>query len=377
MQLSICIPTYNRIGFLKEMLASVAAQIMEYKLHNEIEVVVSNNGSSDGTQEYLAGLPTQYPGVTFRINNNEGNLGFVRNILKTVEISGAKYWWFIGDDDAVPPGVLLQVVNELKQNKGIPLFIFNQKGSNTITESKNISIQQCVGQYYYYMGNAVSICDTVLSRRAIQENYEIATSTCWPQTSLYLMSMFYSGLEQPVRVSTIEAFKFNVQNNVNSSAYYLYAHFLALFKLGYAIADKFNCPPFATWFPNGIPFINDRRKYSWAFNIIREYRFFDFDNEQREFDETYQELKVSLMPEHQHYLSPLKLNARLPGFFIKYYVIFSKAAYSFIYHLIKKKSWKNPFSLFRHELIFFNSYKEEKRRRRQQKHIRSTLKNEW
>jgi|GEM_PF-3712442 len=377
MQLSICIPTYNRLDYLKAMLESITGQVIKHQLYDSVEVVVSNNCSTDGTEEYLAALPVQYPGVSFRVNNNKENIGFVRNLLKTVETAGAKYWWFIGDDDAISPDVLPLVVDELKQNPGSPAFIFNQQGLNKITRNEDISIQQCAEQYYYYMGNAVTVCDTVLSRQAIKEYYTEVTSTCWPQTCLYFMSMFFSTIEKPVRVSTIEAFKFNVQNNVNASGYYLYAHFLAMFKLGYAIADKFNCPSFVNWFPKGIPFINGSKKYSWIFAIYREYRFYDFDNERKEFDETYRELQQKLLPQHQRYLTPLKLMAWLPAFIIKYYTVTQRAFYLFVYHLIKKRQFLNPFSLFSKELKKFNSYKEEKWKKKQEKHIRSTMKNEW
>jgi glycosyltransferase involved in cell wall biosynthesis len=359
------------------MLESIAGQVNQYQLHDVVEVVLSNNCSTDGTAAYLAGLSNQYPGIVFRVNNNTENVGFIRNLLKTVEASEAKYWWFIGDDDAISPDVLPQVVDELKQNPGNPVFIFNQKGLNRISRNENISIQLCAEKYYYYMGNAVTICDTALSRKAIKECYNETIATCWPQTCLYFMSMFFSGIEKPVRVSTIEAFKFNVQNNVNASNYYLYVHFWSLFKLGYSIADKNNCAAFVNWFPPGIPFINGSKKYSFIFAITKEYRYFDFDNERKEFDETYKEMQEELLPQHQHYLLLLKLYRFVPGFFIKYYVITRKALYTFIYSLIKKKKLLNPFSVFSEELNAFNSYKEEKWKKKQEKHIRSTMKNEW
>jgi NDP-sugar pyrophosphorylase family protein len=60
-----------------------------------------------------------------------------------------------------------------------------------------------------------------------------------------------------------------------------------------------------------------------------------------------------------------------------YYVTTKNAGIAFVYNLVKKKQFNNPFRLFKEHLRMFAAYKEVKLKKRQQKHIRSTLKNEW
>jgi len=48
MKVSICIPTYNQAGYIRAALESALAQTL-----GDIEVVVSDNHSTDGTREYL------------------------------------------------------------------------------------------------------------------------------------------------------------------------------------------------------------------------------------------------------------------------------------------------------------------------------------
>ena len=378
MLLSICIPTYNRVDYLKEMVGSIVQQITQYELFDEIEVVVSDNHSTDRTAAYLSGLKDQYPRVRFQLNRNPENLGFIRNLLKIIDIVGAKYWWFIGDDDDIPKDALPKIIEELKAHSEIPVFIFNQSAGYPIAKSANISIQECTENYYYYMGNAVTICNTELCRKILAEDYyENCISTCWPQTYLFFMSMYLSKQALPVRVSTIEAFKFNVQNNTNSAYYYFDAQFFSLFRLGYSLAADSNNPSFIDWFPRGIPFIHGVKNHSWVFNINKEYRFFDFDNERKEFEITYKEAEEKLLPAHQKHFRLFKIYRQLPDFVFKYYSLLYKSAYLVAYNLFKRKKIVNPFALYKTELIAFNNFKEEKLRRKQLKYMHSTGKNDW
>ena len=50
-KVTIAIPTHNRISFLKEALESALSQT-----YKNIEIVVSNNASDDGTSDRVSGL---------------------------------------------------------------------------------------------------------------------------------------------------------------------------------------------------------------------------------------------------------------------------------------------------------------------------------
>jgi len=56
-ELSVVIPTYNRREYLRACLESLARQTASPE---EFEVVVTVDGSTDGTIEMLASLPTPY-----------------------------------------------------------------------------------------------------------------------------------------------------------------------------------------------------------------------------------------------------------------------------------------------------------------------------
>ena len=106
--LSICIPTYNRVRYLKELLPSILDQADE----GVVEVVVSDNASTDDTAEYLRTI--NHP--CFSWWTNEENIGGDRNFLKCVAEARGEYVWLFGDDDIMPAGAVSRVVDFLREN---------------------------------------------------------------------------------------------------------------------------------------------------------------------------------------------------------------------------------------------------------------------
>ncbi|HXU44563.1 MAG TPA: glycosyltransferase [Thermoanaerobaculia bacterium] len=92
------IPTHNRMDVLPEVLAAVEAQVGA----PELEVVVVDDGSSDGTAEFLAGRSHKVPLRVLR-QDNSGPAG-ARNAGVAAAVGG----WvaFLGDDTVPAPGWL-------------------------------------------------------------------------------------------------------------------------------------------------------------------------------------------------------------------------------------------------------------------------------
>lgn len=98
-KLSICIPTYNRAAFLGEALDSVIRQATD-----EVEIVVSDNASTDNTEALVREFQARFPRI--RYHKNPENLGADRNFLKVVELGEGEYCWLLGSDDALAEGAI-------------------------------------------------------------------------------------------------------------------------------------------------------------------------------------------------------------------------------------------------------------------------------
>jgi glycosyltransferase involved in cell wall biosynthesis len=111
---SFCIPTYNRAGYLSAALSTILPQTAR-----DIEVVVSDNGSDDGTNEIVTELQQKYPRLKYF--RSETNLGYDRNLLRCVEMAAGEYLWLFGSDDQLKPGAVEAVRRSLRSK---PAMVF-------------------------------------------------------------------------------------------------------------------------------------------------------------------------------------------------------------------------------------------------------------
>lgn len=123
--LSISIPTFNRANFLRACLNSIVEQFSDVEVLNQVEIVISDNYSSDNTEDVINKFQEKYNNIKYF--KNESNLGFDRNLLNVVEKSSGEYCLTLGDDDALFSGALLLLLKKIQTIKA-PYFILNSWG---------------------------------------------------------------------------------------------------------------------------------------------------------------------------------------------------------------------------------------------------------
>src|SRR6478752_6533175 len=94
---SVGIPTYNRADRLRTAVESVLGQD-----HPEVELVISDNASTDGTQQYALSLVEQHPGRIRYLRNDE-NLGPIENYNRVRAACRGEFRMWLGDDDQLSP----------------------------------------------------------------------------------------------------------------------------------------------------------------------------------------------------------------------------------------------------------------------------------
>lgn len=104
---SIGVPTYNRLDQLRRAIDSVLAQD-----ETDVEVVISDNASTDGTREWCEQLTRKEPRV--RYIRQPSNLGANANINAALRHARGLYYMVLGDDDWIEPSFVRQCANALR-----------------------------------------------------------------------------------------------------------------------------------------------------------------------------------------------------------------------------------------------------------------------
>ena len=172
-KLSICIPTYNRMPYLRELLPGVLGQVARTPV-GEVELLVSDNASADGTADYLRSIDDPH----LRWWTNDENIGGDRNFLKCVGEASGEYVWLFGDDDIMPAGSVEMVLSFLRSND-IGLLV---------SDDREDCAPGAVYADYRAMlavrGNALALSHTLISANVFRRDLfdmALAAKTLWVQ----------------------------------------------------------------------------------------------------------------------------------------------------------------------------------------------------
>ena len=107
-KISVIVPIYNQAQFIRETVDSVLAQD-----HPNVELVLSDDGSTDGTSEILRGYAADHPGRV-KIVASEENTGIAGAFNRALEAHTGEYIAWLGGDDVMLPGKLGRQVAALR-----------------------------------------------------------------------------------------------------------------------------------------------------------------------------------------------------------------------------------------------------------------------
>ncbi|MBN1186299.1 MAG: glycosyltransferase family 2 protein [Bacteroidales bacterium] len=121
--LTIAIPTWNRGEFLNVGLQKLLPEINNYKEY--IQLVVSNNASTDNTENIISKYRSEYPNIEFTYYKQDKNKGLCGNFIKCRELAKGEYLWILSDDDFIEQGLMKKIIEVLLDNKDIALIFLN------------------------------------------------------------------------------------------------------------------------------------------------------------------------------------------------------------------------------------------------------------
>lgn len=116
-KVSVFIMTYNQKRFVQEAIESVLAQH-----YPNMEIVIGDDGSTDGAQEVLLQYQNQHPNL-FKLILSPRNEGITANCNKILRECTGEYIAWLGGDDIWMPGKLSKQVSLMENNRHASLCV--------------------------------------------------------------------------------------------------------------------------------------------------------------------------------------------------------------------------------------------------------------
>lgn len=115
--LTIAIPTYNRMHFLKR---AIDAILLQYD--DRVEILVSDNCSEDDSYKLMDNYQSKYPFIQYI--RNSSNIGADGNFLQCLKKANGKYVWLLGSDDVITEDSISFILGYIEKYD-CPLFFMN------------------------------------------------------------------------------------------------------------------------------------------------------------------------------------------------------------------------------------------------------------
>jgi abequosyltransferase len=184
--ISFCIPTYNREKYLARSIDAIVSQLTN-QLKYRVELVVSDNGSTDLTKKIVEDYILSRPDHKIRLVSNTINIGMDGNFLNCFRNAKGKFVCLVSDDDFLLPGSVQKLFDILTLHpnvSGIFLNSFEMKGGPSEVEGicydSNEAIQRVGPRIFHLSG--------LLINREIfsKKNYENFDGCVIVQSYVYL-----------------------------------------------------------------------------------------------------------------------------------------------------------------------------------------------
>lgn len=160
--ISVCIPAYNRPGYTRDLLETIAVQDFE-----DYEVIVCEDNSplTKEVEAVVSEMQQRYPARTFRFIRNEKTLGYDGNFRGLLSHARGEYCVYMGDDDLLCPGALKRIADVIAQNPGVGVIIRSWAKAERETKEILEEFRYFDGDRYFAPGRSTV---ATLYRRSVQ-----------------------------------------------------------------------------------------------------------------------------------------------------------------------------------------------------------------
>ena len=151
--ISICIPVFNGEEFLEKTLESLIHQV---KNNSNVELVMIDDNSTDGSYEILSRYQKDYKFIT--LIRNSTTIGMDKNFSKVINKAKTEYVWFFGQDDILIEGAIDKILKNINSVEAPELIYVNYKQMDhhmnsvlcpSYIDTQFLSRKKITGDYFF------------------------------------------------------------------------------------------------------------------------------------------------------------------------------------------------------------------------------------
>lgn len=200
-KVSIIVPVYNVEKYLRKCLKSIINQSLK-----EIEIIVVNDGATDGSQEIIDEFVSKYPNIIHSLVKENGGLSDARNF--GMPYCKGEYVGFIDSDDYVRSDMYEKMYNKAKEeNSDIVVcdYYKSYASKNELIKAKK------------YINKKDMFIDTLAAawNKIYRRDLLVQTGVNFPKGLIYEDTEFFCKLVPYINVASYvpEPFVYYVQRN--------------------------------------------------------------------------------------------------------------------------------------------------------------------
>ncbi len=230
--ISLCVPTFNRAGYLTQMLEQISCQI-KAGLPAAVEVVISDNASPDSTQEVIQQFIAEHPEVRVQSLRQERNVGADANIYNAFRHATGDFIYILSDDDLFLPGALATAIDILKSHPTLNAVTLNIRSFVDSPEEPRPQMLKLSADHLFtesdaaleFLGTFVTFLSVILFRRSLIADRDYANRI---GTSLLQSYVFLDVLVNPGGLYVTQAPLIGIRDN-NTGGYNFFEVFVTNF----------------------------------------------------------------------------------------------------------------------------------------------------
>ncbi len=228
-RLSICVPTFNRVEFLRRCLESITDQFGDLNVYRQVEVVVSDNDSSDNTHDLVKSVQRKFNNI--RYFKNRKNIGADLNVVKAASHGHGEYIWFFSDDDQMASQAIRDVLKAIELYSPdamiVNLDLLSQNGKKIIgrnlLNTKNDKLIKTKKELFGYLENkfmwpidwyTTCLSNTIVSKKIFDDNRKYVTSFFSKKRNNFLHSgmVYYKPDDYKIFITSKSLVRFRADN---------------------------------------------------------------------------------------------------------------------------------------------------------------------